>query len=151
MTRAEKVIKNKKGLINLAEPVGKVSQACQIMGDSRDRFYRFKEWYEEQGKAGVCEMSRRKPNLRKRLAPAVEEAVLVMALEHPAVGQLWVCKRLNCFSGRGAFDLVPAWSGDLQETSEGVDRESARTTGRTGRERNRAPWLCGRSGYLLRW
>ena len=43
MTTAEKVIKNKLGLIKLAEQLGNVSQACKIMGYSRDSFYRFKE------------------------------------------------------------------------------------------------------------
>ena len=40
MTNAEKVIKNKMGLIKLAEQLGNVSQACKIMGYSRDSFSR---------------------------------------------------------------------------------------------------------------
>ena len=41
MTNAEKVIKNKMGLIKLAEHLDNVSQACKIIGYSRDSFYRF--------------------------------------------------------------------------------------------------------------
>ena len=41
--KAEKVIKNKVGLIKLAEHLGNVSEACKIMGFSRDSFYRFKD------------------------------------------------------------------------------------------------------------
>ena len=35
----EKIIKHKVGLLNLAEELGNVSKACQIMGLSRDTFY----------------------------------------------------------------------------------------------------------------
>ncbi len=38
----EKIIKHKVGLLNLAEELGNVSKACQIMGFSRDTFYRYK-------------------------------------------------------------------------------------------------------------
>ncbi len=38
MTNAEKIIKNKLGVLRLAEELGNVSQACRIMGYSRDSF-----------------------------------------------------------------------------------------------------------------
>ena len=95
MTTAEKVIKNKVGLIHLAEHLGNVSQACKIMGYSRDSFYRFKELYDEQGEEGLRELSRRKPNPQNRVDPAVEEAVITIALENPALGQLRVSNTLK--------------------------------------------------------
>jgi transposase InsO family protein len=95
MTTAEKVIKNKMGLIKLAEQLGNVSQACKIMGYSRDSFYRFKELYDEQGEEGLRELSRRKPNPKNRVDPVVEEAVLAIALENPALGQLRVSNTLK--------------------------------------------------------
>ena len=39
----EKIIKPKLGLLELAKQLGSVSQACNVMGYSRDSFYRFKE------------------------------------------------------------------------------------------------------------
>lgn len=36
MTMEQKVIKNKVGLLNLAQSLGNVSQACKVMGFSRD-------------------------------------------------------------------------------------------------------------------
>lgn len=95
MTNAEKVIKNKMGLIKLAEQLGNVSQACKIIGYSRDSFYRFKEMYEEQGAEGLRELSRRKPNPKNRVDPIVEEAVLAMSLENPALGQVRVSNALK--------------------------------------------------------
>lgn len=40
MNTQEKIVKNKLGLLNLAKTLGKVSQACKVMGVSRDTFYR---------------------------------------------------------------------------------------------------------------
>ena len=38
----QSIIKHKVGLLNLAEELKNVSQACRIMGTSRDTFYRVK-------------------------------------------------------------------------------------------------------------
>lgn len=38
----DKITKHKTGLLNLAEELGNVSKACQVMGYSRDTFYRYK-------------------------------------------------------------------------------------------------------------
>lgn len=35
------LIKHKIGLLNLAEDLGNISQACKAMGMSRDTFYRY--------------------------------------------------------------------------------------------------------------
>ena len=45
----QSIIKHKMGLLNLAEELSNVSQACRVMGVSRDTFYRVKEAKENGG------------------------------------------------------------------------------------------------------
>ena len=81
MSTVQKIIKNKVGLLNLAEELGNVSRACKVMGYSRDTFYRYKQAVDEGGVEALIDKSRRKPNLRNRTAPEIEEAIIRLWIE----------------------------------------------------------------------
>lgn len=95
MNTSEKVIKNKVGLLNLADELGNISRACKIMGFSRDTFYRYKELMEEGGMDNLVDRTRRNPNLKNRVDQATEDAVKQMAIDFPAYGQVRASNELR--------------------------------------------------------
>ena len=91
----QRIIKHKVGLLNLAEELGNISHACKTMGVSRDTFYRYRDAVEDGGVEALLDKSRRAPNLKNRVDPAVEKAVLEYAIEDPAHGQARVSNELR--------------------------------------------------------
>jgi len=94
------IIKHKVGLLNLAEELGNVSQACRIMGLSRDTFYRYKAAVDDGGVDALISKDRRQPNLKNRVDEQTEAAVVAYAIEEPAHGQVRASNELR---KRGVF------------------------------------------------
>lgn len=91
----QSIIKHKMGLLHLAEELQNVSQACRVMGVSRDTFYRVKEAKETGGMEALLHKDRRRANLKNRMDESIERAILEFAIENPAAGQVRVANELR--------------------------------------------------------
>lgn len=95
MTIQQKIIKNKVGLLNLAQELGNVSKACRVMGFSRDTFYRYQELVEQGGIENLHEKTRRKPNFVNRMDLQIEKEILALTVQFPAYGKDRVADELR--------------------------------------------------------
>ena len=120
----QKIIRAKVGLLELARQLGNVSQACKMMGYSRDSFYRFKELYDAGGELAPYELTRRKPILKNRTPPDVEAIIVSFSStaglwpnsHRQRASQAWPFD----FAGRGARMWQRHDLETMKETAQGA-------------------------------
>ena len=95
MTQQQYIIRRKLNILELAEQLGNISEACRKLGVSRQHYYDIKKALEEEGIEGLLEKARCKPRIANRVAPEIEERVLAYSLEHPTHGQARVSNELK--------------------------------------------------------
>ena len=91
-TKAEaKVARQKLSVLELAEALGNVSEACRRRGLSRQSFYEYKRRFAEAGLEGLKDLPPIPKSHPMSTPDAHVERLLALSLEHPA----WGCNRLS--------------------------------------------------------
>lgn len=88
-------INKKIKLLKLAKKLNNTSKACEILGYSRDSFYRFKKLYEQGGRDALANTIRKKPLLKNRILPKLEAEIIALSISNPTFGQKRIAKILN--------------------------------------------------------
>ena len=91
MTAEEKLARVRLSVLELAQALGNVSEACRQRGVSRTQFYEYKRRFQTHGLAGLQDL----PPIHKShpftTPPDVVDRILALSLEHPT----WGCGRLH--------------------------------------------------------
>jgi len=91
MNAEEKIARQRLSVLQLAEALASVSEACRRRGMTRTQFYAYKRRFELQGLEGLKD---RPPAHRTHpQTTAVVEQILALSLQHPAGG----CVRLSAY------------------------------------------------------
>jgi transposase InsO family protein len=94
-TVAQKAARRKLNLLELANDLGNVSEACRRIGYSREQFYEIRRNYQVFGAEGLLDKVRGPKNPHpSRASPEQEQAVLEYCLVYPVHGALKVSQQL---------------------------------------------------------
>ena len=95
MTQQQYIISRKVNIVELANTLGNISEACRNLGVSRQHYYDIKTAINEDGIEGLLEKSRKTPKIANRISPEIESQILEYALEFPTHGQVRVENELK--------------------------------------------------------
>jgi transposase InsO family protein len=91
MKAEEKLARQRLSVLELAESLSNVSEACRQRGMSRSQFYEYKKRFQEKGLAGLKDLPPIPKKHPFRTSPEVVERILEKSMEHPA----WGCVKLS--------------------------------------------------------
>ncbi len=95
MTQEQYIIKRKLNIVELAETLGNITEACKNLGVRRQHYYDIKGAIEEDGIQGLLEKSRKAPRIGNRCSPETEQEILDYSLLEPTHGQVRTSNELK--------------------------------------------------------
>lgn len=95
MTQQQYIIQRKLNVIDLAQTLGNISEACRRLSVSRQHYYDIKTALKEDGIQGLLEKTRKRSRADSRIPTEFESQVLDYCLHCPVHGQVRVANELR--------------------------------------------------------
>jgi transposase InsO family protein len=95
MTAKKKLAQKRLTLLQVAEKLRNVSEACRRHGVSRSQFYEYKRAFQEKGFEGLIDLPPIPKTFANETPPEVKEKVIKISLDHPAWGPVHVSDHLR--------------------------------------------------------
>ena len=88
MTAKKKIAQRRLSLLQVAEKLRNISEACRRRGISRSQFYEYKRAFQERGFDGLMDRPPIPKTFCNETPAEVKEKVIRLSIEHPAWGQV---------------------------------------------------------------
>ena len=95
MTAEKKIAQKRLSLLQLAERLRNVSEACRHHGVSRSQFYEYKRAFQEQGFDGLADRPPIPKHFPNETPLEFREKVIALAIQHPTWGVLRISDQLR--------------------------------------------------------
>lgn len=88
-------IEEKLRILDLAQELGSIAEACRVAGISRPTYYAIKRVYERDGRAGLTPKPRRKPKMPNAFAEEIVHRILELSSRFPSYSSRRIAHRLG--------------------------------------------------------
>jgi transposase InsO family protein len=95
MTAEKKIAQKRLTLLQVAERIRNVSEACRRHSISRSQFYEYKRAFQERGFDGLMDRPPIPKNFPNETPADVKEKIIALSLKHPAWGQVRLSDQLR--------------------------------------------------------
>jgi hypothetical protein len=95
MTAEQKLAQKRLTLLQLAERLRNVSEACRRHSISRSQFYEYKRAFQEQGFEGLVDRPPIPKSFPHETPSEVKQKVIALSLDHPAWGAVRISDQLR--------------------------------------------------------
>lgn len=95
MNSQDRLIDAKISILQLAEKLESISEACKVAGIARSSFYEIKKAYEQFGREGLVPKPRRRPRMPNQYPEEIVQKILDMTRRYPAYSYVRIAGQLR--------------------------------------------------------